>query len=286
MPLIDMHSHWGTQRGYVLRTQDELAQQKKTWNSETKYVSEQDMADYFRASNARVVLDLGFTKFAPLDEVRELHDYSFEMQRAHPDVVLGNWFHIDPVIHGRAGLAELRRCLDSKTGFIGFAVNGSGSVPASDSAYDPYYKLCTEAGIPVLIFVGTTGLGAGLPGGMGILLDSCHPRHLDWVAAKNPGLRIVAARPGWPWQAETIAVLMHKRNIWYELHGWSPKYFTPDLKHDIARRLQDRIMFGGDYPLYTFERLTSEWKAEGYSQTILDKVFHQNAEAFLSGVDR
>ena len=110
MPLIDMHSHWGTQRGYVLRTQEELAQQKKTWNSETKYVTEQELADYFRASNARVVLDLGFTKFVPLEEARALHDYSFEMQRAHPDVVLGNWFHIDPVIHGRAGLAELRRC--------------------------------------------------------------------------------------------------------------------------------------------------------------------------------
>ena len=106
MPLIDMHSHWGTQRGYVLRTQEELAQQKKTWNSETKYVTEQEMADYFRASNARVVLDLGFTKFVPLEEARALHDYSFEMQRAHPDVVLGNWFHIDPVIHGRAGLAH------------------------------------------------------------------------------------------------------------------------------------------------------------------------------------
>ena len=51
-------------------------------------------------------------------------------------------------------------------------------------------------------------------------------------------------------------------------------------------RQAHRIMFGGDYPLYTFERLTSEWKAEGYSQTILDKVFQQNAEAFLSGVTR
>jgi predicted TIM-barrel fold metal-dependent hydrolase len=106
------------------------------------------------------------------------------------------------------------------------------------------------------------------------------------VAAQNPLLRIVAARPGWPWQAETIAVLMHKRNIWYELHGWSPKYFTPDLKHDIARRLQDRIMFGGDYPLYTYERLTTEWKAEGYTEAVLEKVFHTNAEAFLNGVER
>jgi predicted TIM-barrel fold metal-dependent hydrolase len=245
------------------------------------------MANYFRASQAQVILDLGFTKFAPIQEIKPLHDYSFDMQRKYPDAILGNWFHIDPMFHGKQeGLAELRRCVDSKAGFVGLAVNGSGSVPASDSVYDDYYKLCIEASIPVLIFVGTTGLGAGLPGGNGILLDSCHPRHLDMVAARNPKLRIVAARPGWPWQTETIAVLMHKRNIWYELHGWSPKYFAPDLKHDIARRLQDRIMFGGDYPLYTFERLTTEWKAEGYSEAILEKVFHKNAEAFLSGVDR
>jgi hypothetical protein len=59
-----------------------------------------------------------------------------------------------------------------------------------------------------------------------------------------------------------------------------------DLKHDIARRLQDRIMFGGDYPLYTYERLTTEWIAEGYTEAVLEKVFHTNAEAFLNGVER
>jgi hypothetical protein len=52
MKLIDMHSHWGTERGYVLRTAAELAQQKKTWNSETKYVTEDEMVTYFRASHA------------------------------------------------------------------------------------------------------------------------------------------------------------------------------------------------------------------------------------------
>ena len=24
-----------------------------------------------------------------------------------------------------------------------------------------------------------------------------------------------------------IAVLLHKANVHYEVHGWSPKYFTP-----------------------------------------------------------
>ena len=160
---------------------------------------------------------------------------------------------------GTAGVKELRRCIDNRVGFVGYAVSASKSPPGSDPSYAPFYKLCIEAGIPILFFVGTTGLGAGLPGGGGVILDNCHPRHLDLVAVHYPELKIMAARPGWPWQTETIAVLMHKRNIWYELHGWSPKYHSADLKHDIPRRLKDRVMFGGDYPLFGYERLVKDW---------------------------
>jgi uncharacterized protein len=285
MQMIDIHSHWGTQRGYTLRTEEELAQQKKTWNSEPNYATEEEMADYFRRSNVRTILDFGFTKFIPLSEAREVHDYGFETQRAHPDVIIGHWIHIDPHA-GADGVRELRRCIEDAPGFIGFAVSGSGSGPASAPAWKPFYELCIEANIPALIFVGTTGLGAGLPGGGGILLDDCHPRHLDYVAAKYPQLRIVAARPGWPWQTETIAVLMHKRNIWYELHGWSPKYFTPDLKYEIPRRLRERVMFGADYPLFTYERLARDWRNEGFSDEVLQDVFLDNAERFLAQEQR
>jgi len=285
MKKIDIHSHWGTRRGYTLRTDEELAQQKKTWNSEPKYATEDQMADYFRSSNVRAVLDFGFTKFIPLDEARAVHDYGFETERAHADAIIGHWIHIDPHT-GLEGVRELRRCIENAPGFIGFAVSGSGSGPPSDPAWKPFYELCIEAKIPALIFVGTTGLGAGLPGGDGILLDDCHPRHLDQVAAKQPQLQIVAARPGWPWQAETIAVLMHKRNIWYEVHGWSPKYFTPDLKHEIPRRLRERVMFGADYPLFTYERLVRDWRSEGYAEDVLEDVFVNNAERFLAQVKR
>ncbi|TMH18553.1 MAG: amidohydrolase [Betaproteobacteria bacterium] len=285
MKMIDIHSHWGTRRGYTLRTDEELAQQKKTWNSEPNYATEDQMADYFRRSNVRAVLDFGFTKFIPLDEARAVHDYGFETERAHADAILGHWIHIDPHT-GVEGVRELRRCIENAPGFIGFAVSGSGSGPPSDPAWKPFYEVCIEAKIPALIFVGTTGLGAGLPGGDGILLDDCHPRHLDQVAAKHPQLQIVAARPGWPWQAETIAVLLHKRNIWYELHGWSPKYFTPDLKHEIPRRLRERVMFGADYPLFTYERLVRDWRSEGYAEDVLEDVFVNNAERFLAQVKR
>jgi predicted TIM-barrel fold metal-dependent hydrolase len=283
MKIIDIHSHWGTRRGYALRTEAELAQQRKTWNSDPKYATEEEMAAYFRETGVRTILDFGYTKFIPLEEAAMVHDYGFATQRSYPREIIGHWIHIDPHT-AAAGVRELRRCIENAPGFVGFAVSGSGSGPATDPAWRPFYDVCIEARIPVLIFVGTTGLGAGLPGGDGIILDHCHPRHLDEVAARYPAMKIVAARPGWPWQAETIAVLMHKRNIWYELHGWSPKYFTPDLKHDISRRLRDRVMFGADYPLFTYDRLLRDWKAEGYDEEVLENVFHRNAERFLAEV--
>ena len=285
MPITDIHSHWGTRRGYTLRTEAELAQQRKTWNSDPTYHTEAEMADYFRQSGVRVILDFGFDKHLPIPQAAELHDYGFETQRAHSDVIIGNWVHISPKT-GMEGVRELRRCRDNTDGFLGFCVSGSGSGPASDPSWVPFYRLCIEAGIPALIFVGTTGSGAGLPGGGGILLDHCHPRHLDAVAATYPELTIVAARPGWPWQTETNAVLLHKRNVWYELHGWSPKYFAPELKHEISRRLRDRVMFGADYPLFTYERLVREWRAEGYSEEVLEGVFTRNAERFLATLPR
>ena len=45
MKLFDVHSHWGTERGYPLRTPAELAQQRKTWNSSPKFVSESELAE-------------------------------------------------------------------------------------------------------------------------------------------------------------------------------------------------------------------------------------------------
>ncbi|MBV8600633.1 MAG: amidohydrolase family protein, partial [Candidatus Eremiobacteraeota bacterium] len=269
--------------GYPLQTPEQLAQQKRTWNSEPRYYTEDEQASYFRESGVRAILDLGFDKHLVGEEARAIHDYAFEYQRRHSDCVLGNWIHVDPTA-GRLALEEFERCVRAGAGFCGLAVSGSGSVAASDPAWEPFYRVCIEARVPALIFVGTTGAGAGLPGGGGIRLDTTHPRHLDEVAAAHPALTIVAARPAWPWQDEMIAIMIHKPNVWYELHGWSPKYHTPALKHEIARRLKDRVMFGADFPLFRYERLVEDWTKEGYSEDILERVFHRNAERFFSEV--
>ncbi len=280
--VFDLHSHWGTERGYRLRSEAEKSQQPKVWGSQPRYVTEEQMAEYFRAQHVRTILDLGFTKSLPIEQTREFHDYAIETQHRFPDVIYGNWINID-TRQSKAALAELERCIGISRGFIGFIVSGGSlGAPASDPAFEPFYGLCQEAGIPVLILVGFTGTGAGLPGGGGVLLDHCHPRHVDYVAARYPDLRIIAGRPAWPWQDEMIAILLHKPNVMYELHGWSPKYYSESLKREISRRLKDRVMFGADYHLFTYERLFSDWEAEGYSEEILARVFYRNAEKYFS----
>ncbi len=282
---IDVHSHWSTKRGYPLQTEAELSRLQHTWRAELIYRSEAEMAEDFRQAGVRTILDFGYTKYLPIDEVAPIHDYGFDVQQAHADVIIGNWVHFQPMLGGPA-LAEFRRCIERAEGFLGLAVSGSGGLPASDPAWDPFYRLCVEAKVPALIFVGTTGLGAGLPGGNGILLDSCHPRHLDAVAARFAELTIIAARPAWPWQSEMIAILLHKPNVWYELHGWSPRYFTDELKREIPQRLSERVLFAADYPLFRYERLFADWRGLGYSGAVLDRVFRRNAETLLAALRR
>jgi predicted TIM-barrel fold metal-dependent hydrolase len=281
MRLFDLHSHWGTERGYVLRTPEALAQQEKTWNSTPRYDTEDEMAAYFRANDVRTILDFGFTKSLPIEEVVPFHDYAMDVQKSHADVIYGNWLQIDPQ-QGPRGADELQRCIDSSSGFVSYCISAAGmGYPASDSIYAPFLEVAQAANVPVLVLVGYTGAGAGLPGGGGVKLELCHPRYIDELAIAWPQLKIIAGRPAWPWQDEMIAVMLHKPNVWNELHGWSPKYLTEALRREIRGRLKDRMLFGADYPLFRYERLVSDWRDLGYDDAILERVFFRNAETLF-----
>lgn len=282
MRLFDCHSHWSTRKGYLFRTEQELARQVEIWGTTPQYQSEDEMAAYFRQNNAQVILDLAWTKFLPLPEMKEYHDYAFDVQRRHPDVIFGHWLIFDPR-KGKEALAEFARALSVAPGFVGIAVSGQGCrCPASDPLWDPFYKASIDAGLPVMIMTGLTGIGQGLPGGLGQILDHGHPRHIDEVAARFPELRILAARPAYPWQDEMIAIVLHKGNVSYELHGWSPRRYSPALKKEIAGRLQDRVMFGCDFPVLHYKDQVERYRSEGYSEEVLQKILYGNAAKYFN----
>jgi hypothetical protein len=282
MRYFDCHSHFSTKAGLHHRTPEEYENAQRVFKRKREFETEEQMAQGFRARNVRTILDIYRTwRMTDEDEIRASNDYIVEFARSHPDVVYGNWLAANPTMK-EFWLGEFRRLVDTKAGFFGFCQSQNAlGFPPSDPIWDPFYRLSIEAGAPVLLMTGLTGIGQGLPGGSGVVLEDGHPRHVDRVAARYPELKILAGRPAWPWQDDMIAVLLHKANVMYELHGWSPKYFAPALKHEIGRRLQDRVMFGWDWPTLTFERLMDDWKSLGYSDDVYEKIFHGNAEAFF-----
>lgn len=280
--IFDCHSHFSTRDGLHHATMEDYENAQRVFKRKRTFQTEAEMAETLRSRKVRTITDIYRTWYmTDEDKIRASNDYAIKFAKDNPDIVYGNWLAINPAMKD-FWLKEYRRLVDMKAGFIGFcqSQNSLRHTP-SDPIWDPFYKLSIEAGIPVLLMVGLTGIGQGQPGGKGIVLEDGHPRHVDMVAAKYPELKILAGRPAWPWQDDMIAILLHKANVQYEVHGWSPKYFTPALKKDIGGRLQDRILFGWDWPTLTLERLMEDWRGLGYTEEVYEKIFYRNAEAFF-----
>src|SRR3972149_5035969 len=77
---------------------------------------------------------------------------------------------------------------------------------------------------------GKGAVRGGRPGGGGVKLKYARPiPYIDDVAADFPHLTVIMAHPSFPWQDEQLAMLVHKPNVYMDLSGWSPQYFSPLL---------------------------------------------------------
>ena len=223
-----------------------------------------------------VALDLETTAGTPPCS----NDYVAGMWKRHPGRIIQAWGAVDP-LKGEAAIAEAEHAVRD-LGMLGFHFHPiMGHFAVNEPRFYPLWEAIAALDVPVMIDVGTTGMGAGMPGGLGARIRHAHPSAIDDIAADFPTLRIVAAHPGWPWIEEMTAVALHKGNVFWEMSGWAPKYIPASLLRDMRSRLKDKMMFGSDYPSMPYPRLFEEWGQVGYSDEFLEKFFHGNAEAIL-----
>src|SRR5438094_3899540 len=207
------------------------------------------------------------------------NDFVASCVERHPDVFTG-FASVDPW-KGRAAVAELRRAI-TELGLRGLKLHPSCQAFApNDRRFYDLYATCVELGVPALFHTGTTGLGAGVRGGGGIKLGYSRPILLDDVAADFPGLTIIAAHPSWPWQDEMLAVAQHKANVYLDLSGWSPKRWSADLARNVLGPLQDRVLYGSDYPFITFAKWLDAFRAYDASPELEEKILLGNARRLL-----
>ena len=183
---------------------------------------------------------------------------------------------------GKRAIDEMERAI-TELGLKGAKFHpGIQAFYPSDTRFYPLYEKISGLGIPALFHTGTNGLGAGTPGGMGVKMDYTRPIYLDSVAADFPELTVIGAHPAWPWHEEMLAIIGHKSNVFMDLSGWSPKYIPKQIMDEARSRLQDRILFGSDYPFILPERWLADFASlDGFKPEVRQKILRDNAARIL-----
>lgn len=190
---------------------------------------------------------------------------------------------VDP-LQGEAAIDEARRQV-ADLGVRGFKFHPTvqGFNPAG-AEYVPLFAAIEEFAVPIVVHTGQTGVGAGTPGGFGFQLGLSNPMLLDEVAARHPQLEVILAHPSVPWQEEALSVATHKSNVWIDLSGWSPKYFSDGLVRAARSYLNHKVLFGSDFPALTPERWLRDFDALEFSDEVRVLILKENALRLL-GLD-
>jgi hypothetical protein len=277
MKAIDIHVHLSTAEGR--RKSGYYGDALESYFKTTlEVLTEEEMAKVYRDHDILGVLlptdDETVSGIKPI-----AHEYVAEMVRRFPETFIG-FAGVDPW-KGKAAIMELERAVKD-LGLRGakFQQAAQAFFP-NDRRFYPLWEKCAELGIPVLFHCGTTGLGAGMPGGMGIKLKYVDPLPIDDVAADFPDLTIICAHPAWPWTDVAIAMAVHKANVYVDLSGWSPKYFPPQLVREINSRLQNKALFGTDYPFIKPDRWLRDFETLELKPGVREKIMKENAMKVL-----
>ena len=236
------------------------------------------MADYYRARKmAFVVFTVDHERGMGIKRIS--NEEVAESAAEHADVAIP-FASIDPA-RGQMGVREARRLIKD------FGVKGFKFHPTVQAFYPndpgcyPLYEVIAEAGLPALFHTGQTGIGAGMPSGGGLRLKYSNPLCLDDVAADFPGMPVISAHPGVPWQDEQLSVAIHKPNVYIDLSGWSPKYFEPKLVQYANTLLKDRVLFGSDNPVIDPDRWLADFEKLPIKPEVRPLILKENAARLL-----
>jgi uncharacterized protein len=273
---IDVHTH--VPRPPNMPPSRRAAQMAQYFRSPVMGMSVEEMvALYRRLQMMAVVFDIDATSADDSPGVG--NDYVAEVQRRFPDVLIG-WASVDPW-QGRAAIHELERAV-TELGLRGLKLHPiTQAFFPDDQRFYPLWAKAAELGIAVIFHTGHTGVGAGAPGGTGLKLKYARPIHLDDVAADFPTLTIIGAHPSWPWQDEMLSVALHKANVFIDLSGWSPKYFSPSLIQYANTLLQNKVLFGSDCPVISPERWLADFETAPFRDEVRPKIMLENAKRVL-----
>ena len=255
----------------------EEAARKYFGNSGVSY-GRKELADYYRSRNIGCVVFSVDERLTGRPQVPNDEVAAFAAENS--DIVMA-FASVDPM-RGPDAVKEARRLI-ATGGIRGFKLHPPlQQFHANDKAAYPFYEVIAEAKLPVIFHTGHSGIGTGMPGGGGVRLKYGNPMDIDDVAVDFPDMPIIMAHPSFPWQDEAISVCLHKPQVYIDLSGWSPKYFSPILIQYANTLLKKKMLFGSDYPLITPDRWMADFAAIAIRDEVRPLILKENAARLFS----
>jgi len=270
---IDVHVH--IEHGGNDTAADEAA--KQYFGDSGARHDRQSIAEYYRSRRIGCVVFSVDERLSGRPQVP--NEMVAEFAEENSDIAIA-FASVDPT-RGPSAVEEARRLVAGKR------VHGLKLHPPlqqffpNDRIAYPLYEVFNEARLPVLFHTGHSGIGSGMPGGGGIRLKYGNPMHIDDVAVDFPDMPIIMAHPSFPWQDEAISICLHKPQVYIDLSGWSPKYFSPTLIQYANTLLKHKVLFGSDYPLLTPDRWLADFEKIGIREEVRPLILKENARRLL-----
>jgi predicted TIM-barrel fold metal-dependent hydrolase len=235
------------------------------------------LAEYYRSRRMACVVFSVDEKLSGRPQAG--NDAVLEFAASHPDVALP-FVSLDPN-RGAEAVREARRLLQSgRVRGLKLHPPTQQFFPNDRLAY-PLYEVFAEARLPVMFHTGHSGIGTGMRGGGGVRQKYGNPLPIDDVAVDFPDMPIVLAHPSFPWQEEAISIALHKPQVYIDLSGWSPKYFSPTLVQYANTLLRQKVLFGSDYPLITPDRWLADFAGIAIKEEVRPLILKENAVRLL-----
>jgi predicted TIM-barrel fold metal-dependent hydrolase len=255
----------------------EEAARKYFGNTGVSY-GRKELAEYYRARKIGCVVFSVDERLTGRPQVSNDEVAAFAADNS--DIMMA-FASVDPM-RGADAVREARRLI-AGGGIRGFKLHPPlQQFHANDKAAYPFYEVVAAAKLPVIFHTGHSGIGTGMPGGGGVRLKYGNPMDIDDVAVDFPDMPIIMAHPSFPWQDEAISVCLHKPQVYIDLSGWSPKYFSPILIQYANTLLKKKMLFGSDYPLITPDRWMTDFAAIAIRDEVRPLILKENAARLFS----
>ena len=158
----------------------------------------------------------------------------------HPEKLVG-WASVDPTDPGC--LEQLEYCV-KYLGLRGLKLGPTYQhFDPQDRQYWPLFEKCEEHNLPIMWHQGATFPSSAR-------LKWALPLQLEDVAMAFPGLRMVVAHLGHPWEEDTIVLIRKCPNLYTDVSAlhYRPWRYWQAMTTAIEYGVEHKILLGSDFP--------------------------------------